>query len=294
MPRHSRSPRATPADKFLITTTLTEERRRALEQQYEAKAAQARLEALRRRGQDEAYDAQCRQQRAKTALALCLLEKIAEGEGTIPGVPASESARVAQEALANIKEVAATRGTGRGIRNAVHDDRLRFNGLSLDDVHDAIEVAVAASQARNVQERCRAELQAIFNRSTSGERCGVTERQGAAWILNEILDEYRGGGVIHKHAGARIVEKDPTTFQELVEKAHRKLRPGGNLEAARAVLAREALIRESAAGPMSDRQYDELIGPWNRKGGRSISLKLGVRISRAFVRSAAAFDASLP
>ncbi len=58
-----------------------------------------------------------------------------------------------------------------------------------------------------------------------------------------------------------------------MEKAHRKLRPEGRVEEVLAILAEAAQVR-AAHVRLSDREYDELIGPSNRKGGRSIEMKL--------------------
>ena len=100
----------------------------------------------------------------------------------------------------------------------------------------------------------------------------MTEKQARAWVLNEILDEGESTESIHKQEGGRILGIDPTSFQELVEKAHRKLQPGGALEEVRAILAEAARVRASIV-KLSEQEYDVVVGPSNRKGGRSIELR---------------------
>jgi hypothetical protein len=132
--------------------------------------------------------------------------------------------------------------------------------------------ADAAARARRVLQAAPVALAALFRRSKGGVKVGVTADQGHAWILNEFLDRHEETGEIHKQAGGRIIEKDPTTFAELVTKAHTKLRatPGALYEA-RGILEKFRRVQDSIT-PLSGARYDAMIGPSNRKGGRSIPL----------------------
>src|SRR5438046_10375126 len=96
--------------------------------------------------------------------------------------------------------------------------------------------------------------------------------QAGSWRMNAILHERESTESIHKQEGGRILGIDPTSFQELVEKAHRKLQPGGALEEVRAILAEAARVRASIV-KLSEQEYDVVVGPSNRKGGRSMELR---------------------
>src|SRR5207253_350080 len=83
------------------------------------------------------------------------------------------------------------------------------------------------------------------------------------------LDERQDTGRIYKNAGGRILGVDPSTFEEHVEKAERKLRPGGNLFEARKVLDRAR--QDQDRFPLTEWQADQLVGP-SAPRGRSVKL----------------------
>jgi len=102
-------------------------------------------------------------------------------------------------------------------------------------------------------------------------RAKITERQGRAWILNECLNKHAAGPV-RKQPGGRALGIDPSTFAELVRKARRKLWKTGTLSAADRALAFVVRARQLAR-PLTDEEYDAIIGPFNRKRGRSAELR---------------------
>src|SRR2546427_9368061 len=181
--------------------------------------------------------------------AFFVLRAAARGEAAVPGVLPEDSATVAHEAL--VSDTA--------------------------DLFLALNHAIRANQARRVLEQYAVHLEPIFRRAKGGEKVGVTEKQARAWVLNEVLDKGESTGSVHKQEGGRILGIDPTSFQELVEKAHRKLQPGGALEEVRAILAEAARVRASIV-KLSEQEYDVVVGPSNRKGGRSIELRSGLDI----------------
>ena len=110
-----------------------------------------------------------------------------------------------------------------------------------------------------------ATLRAVFRRAK------ITERQGQAWILNEYLNQHAAGPV-RKQPGGRALGIDPATFAELVNKARRKLWKTGTLSAADRALAFVVRTRQPVK-PLTDEEYDAIIGPFNRKRGRSAELR---------------------
>src|SRR5262249_41030495 len=127
-----------------------------------------------------------------------------------------------------------------------------------------------AEQALQIWSRYEDQLRAIFKSAKAGQKFGVSDKQGQAWILNELLDERQDTGQIHKNPGGRSLGIDPSSFEERVETAHKKLRPGGNLEKARALI--DTARREMDRFSMTDQQYDQAIGPTPRGGHRSVKL----------------------
>jgi hypothetical protein len=212
-------------------------------QQQERAAILALIADRRQRGKARASEAERAAANTRAVRLFMDLTRAARGEIVLPDVPTE----VAHEALEH----------------------------NTENIDVALRDAVQANQARRVLEEYAAKLKPIFRRAKGGERFGLSDRQADAWILNEILDDGNHAGAIHKHEGGRIFGIDPSSFQERVEKAHRKLRPEGALEEVRAILAEAARVRARArVGRLSDREYDEMIGPSNRKGGRSIEMKL--------------------
>jgi hypothetical protein len=110
-----------------------------------------------------------------------------------------ENAALARAALAELKDLPPTTD-------------------SLDLVYDRV---VTTRRYEQVARRYGSELATLFRQSRGIRKHGVTEKQGHAWIVNEILNGNDGDGGIHKQAGGRLLGVDPTTFQELVEKATR-------------------------------------------------------------------------
>lgn len=197
----------------------------------------------RRRDLDEALEIEYK-------YVLRYLKVVARGKARLRGVPPEDAAEVARGALARLKE----RPSAPGYATR------------------AIKSAVGALKADRVVAECGDDLDRIFRRAKGGEKVGVTEKQGHAWCINEILDELEETGAIHKQEGGRLLGIDPTSFKELVDKAHRKLRATPHaLTNARDLLAR-AIATLDKTTPLSTRRYDEMIGPWNRKGGRSVEL----------------------
>ncbi len=236
--RKARGPRSGPLpvqDKFLITTTITDARRDELRARLETERLHRRIAARR-----DAERAAWQRDRTHAVRLIRALKAVTRGERTIQNLPLADARTVAHDALA-------------------------YDG----DIHDGLDFALVAYGARQTLKACERDLNTIFKRARGGEKFGVTPKQGRAWVLNEILDEHEGSAKIHKHELARMLNVDPSSAHELTEKAHRKLLPGGNLDAARAVLRRVAQIQAHIAGPLSDQEYDDLIGPTNRKGGRS-------------------------
>jgi len=230
---------------LIVAQPLSEERKQTILRALDLKTARAKIDAELRAAQAE--DATMEQMAARTRgmQALRVLDRIADGSDTkteIPGVEARDRVWVAQETVR----------------------RLIVEKL-FPDVRKALDHAIEANSYRRAQQECEAALALIFKRAR------VTERQGEAWVINELLDEQQYTNQIHRHEGGRILGLDPSSFAELVRKADGHL-GGSNREAARQVLDEYLGRQWAASGPMNDRQYDELVGPPNRKGGRSVEL----------------------
>jgi len=157
------------------------------------------------------------------------------------------------------------------VRAAVNGDRRDVVSAiaSKKDADERAALAILSERAAAIWAKYEERLLAIFRRSKAGQKVGVTEKQGHAWVVDECLDEHQETGAIRKQAGGRHLGIDPTTFVERVRAAEYKLRPDGNLGLARAVL-NEARQRVDIF-PLLGWKYDEMVGPWNRKGGRSVA-----------------------
>lgn len=211
--------------------------------QHERAALFALLARRRQHGKEKASEAELSKANTRAVRLFMDLTRAARGEIVLPDASLPDvTPEIAREALES----------------------------NTADIVVALRDAIRANQARHLLEQYDARLTAIFRRAKGGEKTGVTDKQARAWILNEMLDEGNHTGATHKHEGGRIFGIDPTSFQELVGKADRKLRPEGRAEEVRKILAEAAQVRANVQ--LSDQEYDNLIGPTNRKGGRGIEL----------------------
>jgi hypothetical protein len=100
---------------------------------------------------------------------------------------------------------------------------------------------------------------------------GISKQQAHAYVINEILANGEPWTEPFATAGARVMGMSPPNFSKLVWKAWPKLGNEGRYAVSRIVTA-DAHARDLLL-PYTDAQYDAMIGPANRVGGRSIDTR---------------------
>src|SRR5262249_52303922 len=116
-------------------------------------------------------------------------------------------------------------------------------------------------EARKAWLVCASKLGKLFKQAK------VTNHQGQAWVVKQLA---RGG--------SSALGIDRTTFEDHVKAAEMKLRPGGNLDLAHGILERGLI--EMSVYPLTDEQYDRVIGP-RAPRGRSVKLANRTKIEVA-------------
>ncbi len=100
----------------------------------------------------------------------------------------------------------------------------------------------------------------------------VTEQQGRCWVINWLLNlDPTDEKTTTYQLGAFIVgDITRANFRERATQAEFKLASApGMLDEAKRIMVADVVAR-SGRYRLTDREYDEMIGPWNQKGGRSV------------------------